>query len=208
MKRIVLWLAFLLPALAHAQNEDSLAARIYRHTHAGEFEQALVKANQLISINPKKALSYSLRAGVYVASGDGRLAMDDLDAAIKLDAKEPLYLIQKASLHNLALMSDEAIDDANAGLAIATTDTARLALYNERGLAKSRKGDFQGAVEDYELVLKLDPANSFAYRNRALVSLAQKKTAEACEDLIHAEKLGFSRQYGDEVKKLLEANCR
>ena len=38
--------------------------------------------------------------------------------------------------------------------------------YNDRGIAKQRKGDLGGALADYDQAIKLNPKNAFAYNNR------------------------------------------
>lgn len=49
----------------------------------------------------------------------------------------------------------------------------------------------------------LDPSNSWAYKNRAIVYLATGKRAEARSDLYRANDLGYSRVYDEEVNELL-----
>jgi len=81
-------------------------------------------------------------------------------------------------------------------------------LYNNRGFAKYKLGDYKGALEDIDLSISLLPNNSYAFRNRALVHLAQNEKELACADMQKALDLGFAQSYGDEISKLQADNCR
>jgi tetratricopeptide (TPR) repeat protein len=78
---------------------------------------------------------------------------------------------------------------------------------NNRGYCKYKLGDLEGALEDINNSLGVAPNNSYAYRNRALVYLDQKKKEDACRDLQKARALGFEKDYGNEVNELLAKYC-
>jgi tetratricopeptide (TPR) repeat protein len=79
--------------------------------------------------------------------------------------------------------------------------------FNNRGYAKMKKGDLGGALDDINASLKIFPGNSYAFRNRALVYIEQKKFKKVCEDLQKSLDLNFTLNYGDEVKKLQQQYC-
>jgi tetratricopeptide (TPR) repeat protein len=47
-----------------------------------------------------------------------------------------------------------------------TVDTQNAATYNDRGIAKEKKGDLDGAMADYNQAIKLNPKDAAAYNNR------------------------------------------
>jgi Flp pilus assembly protein TadD len=51
--------------------------------------------------------------------------------------------------------------------------------------------------------IKLDPSNSYAYKNRALIHLTRGDNQLALNDLNHARLLGYTEDWGDEVEQLL-----
>jgi regulator of sirC expression with transglutaminase-like and TPR domain len=51
------------------------------------------------------------------------------------------------------------------------------------GYAKYKMNDLKNALKDIQRSIALDPSDSYAYRNRALVYLAMKQTDKACEPL-------------------------
>lgn len=80
--------------------------------------------------------------------------------------------------------------------------------YNNRAYNKYMLGNLAGALKDVNQSLKLYPGNSYAYRNRALIYLAQKKKDLACADLEKAVAQGFTQTYGHEVEDLQKKHCR
>jgi tetratricopeptide (TPR) repeat protein len=81
-------------------------------------------------------------------------------------------------------------------------------IWNNRGYAKYKLGDLKGALKDIRKSLELQSWNSYAYRNLALVHIAQGKKDDACTALEDAIKWGFTEQYGDEVKQLYATHCK
>jgi tetratricopeptide (TPR) repeat protein len=78
--------------------------------------------------------------------------------------------------------------------------------YNNRGYAKFLTGRIEAGLRDINLSLEIDPSNSYAYKNRAIVYLHVNKKEKAFEDLQKAVELGYEEYYGDEVNELLKAN--
>ena len=81
-------------------------------------------------------------------------------------------------------------------------------LHNNYGFVLFKKGDYRGALKQFDESLKNFQVNSYVYRNRALLYIEQKKYDEACKDLNHAIALGFADQYGPEVDELLAKHCK
>ena len=80
--------------------------------------------------------------------------------------------------------------------------------YNNRGYNKFKQGDIEGALKDINYSLKLDPTNSWAYKNRAEIYISQNKPDKACKELEKANELGFSLKYGDAVNELIKKHCQ
>jgi tetratricopeptide (TPR) repeat protein len=79
--------------------------------------------------------------------------------------------------------------------------------YNNRGYIKYMQGDMKGALKDINKALEIWDANSYAYRNRALVYIATKQMPKACEDMERALELGYTEQYGDDMQQLRDKHC-
>jgi tetratricopeptide (TPR) repeat protein len=100
----------------------------------------------------------------------------------------------------------EAINDYNRFIELSPGGDHSFAL-NNRGYAKYKLNDLEGALKDIDNSIGLNMSNSFAYRNRALVYLGLDSIAPACQDLETALDLGFTKSYGGEVQELFEKYC-
>lgn len=58
--------------------------------------------------------------------------------------------------------------------------------YNNRGLARDRKGDLAGAIADYDRAIELDPKCGTAYLNRGIARARKGDLAGAITDYDHA----------------------
>src|SRR5215472_11207229 len=57
--------------------------------------------------------------------------------------------------------------------------------YNNRGLAKVRDWDLDGAIADYSRALELDPNLAAAYRRRGISHFSNRHSGEALKDFNH-----------------------
>jgi regulator of sirC expression with transglutaminase-like and TPR domain len=67
--------------------------------------------------------------------------------------------------------------------------------------------DLKGALKDVNKAIELNPYNSYAFRNRALIYLTMKEKEKACEDLHAAVRKGFTEEFGYEVRDSIDNNC-
>ena len=80
--------------------------------------------------------------------------------------------------------------------------------FSNQSYNRMKLGDLEGAIRDADRAVELDPINSFAWKNRGLILLEMKEPNLACESFEQALRLGFTKQWGDEVKKLKKEHCR
>lgn len=79
--------------------------------------------------------------------------------------------------------------------------------YSNRGYSKLHLGDLDGALKDVNASLNRLPDNSYAYCTKGMILQAQGDDDNACIAWNMAEQLGYTREHGDKVEKLLKEHC-
>ncbi len=79
--------------------------------------------------------------------------------------------------------------------------------YNNRAFVHLQTGNLVDARTDVLKSLELNPYNSYAYRNLGLIMLADGDETNACKAWDTALQLGFTKQYGNAVQRLVDENC-
>ena len=123
-----------------------------------------------------------LRAMCHFLIGDNRQAMEDYDAAIRLNPDEAKFYHGRGGCHSRNEDQDRAIDDLGRAIVLSsnsesTHDTANS--YSTRGIAFFNKDDYGSALRDFETAIGLQPnqADHYAGRGACRLHLGQYQTA-------------------------------
>jgi len=79
--------------------------------------------------------------------------------------------------------------------------------YSNRGFVKYNLGNYSDALDDINASLKIDPENSYAYKNMALIYIAMDSLDVACSNLSKALNLGYTAKFDDTVQRLIFEYC-
>src|SRR5215204_3471275 len=107
---------------------------------------------------PEAALNHFKNALKKSGNGDLEGAIEDYSRAIRLSSH---FNTSKNSDNRLG----NSLDYSAEGVTVIDPFTANA--YNNRGLARFKKNDFDGALDDYEQALKIRPGLANVYLNRA-----------------------------------------
>lgn len=172
-----------------------------------DYSGAIDDLDQAIRLKEDYKEAYYLRALCLVNLNRFDKAAGDFDKVIEIDPffkdawfNRAFYIKQNSGDYMAA------ISDYNRFIELSPGGDHSFAL-NNRGYAKYKLNDLEGALKDIDNSISLNMGNSYAYRNRALVYLGLDSISSACQDLETALDLGFTRSYGGEVQGLFELYC-
>jgi tetratricopeptide (TPR) repeat protein len=141
--------------------------------------------NSIHAQTPDAAINLFKNALKKTEKGDLDGAMEDYSRAIVLSSqlrtREP-----QARIAGQSFASTDAVNIVDDSSDIRVIDPFTANAYNNRGLLRYRKGDYQGALADYNAALNIRPGLAAAYVNRAAALVATGEKSSALKDLDRA----------------------
>ena len=187
MKRLctsAIILFFSIGTSAFAQEPETAAVLLDRgieRKRGLDFDRALDDFDRIIErflLGHLNWVAYSHRAYTRRLKGDLDRAIADYDWAIKLNPRDPILFLNRAS----ALIEKGRVDLAPRDFAKAIElDPANVRAWFERGMMRLNAREYDAAVADFDAVIRLDPrvANAHANRGFALMNRDEMATAKA-----------------------------
>lgn len=158
-----------------------------------ELDRAIADFSDAMKLNPKNLFAYTNRGSALIDKGENDAALADYNAAIAIDAKFFRAYAGRGDAYRAKKEFDKAIDDYRKALSLDPPDERRkviervmAATYVDRGLTQK---DPAAELADYEEALKLNPENTSALNNRAVLSNNKGEYDRAIRDLDQAIKL-------------------
>ncbi|HNI28821.1 MAG TPA: tetratricopeptide repeat protein, partial [Leptospiraceae bacterium] len=132
----------------------------------GDNQNAIQDFSTAIELNPKFSKAIEERAKLYVESGEPEKALLDYEKILKENPNS-------ASLNEKKKLVERVLEDSFD--MEKKPDFANV--FYMSGLAKVSVGNYEGALEDYNKAIKINPDNSNAYYYRSLVKMQLSETA-------------------------------
>ncbi|MEI7421494.1 MAG: tetratricopeptide repeat protein [Prolixibacteraceae bacterium] len=122
-----------------------------------EFKTALQLLNMAVRLNPKSGRTYYNRAIIFDLMNQKEEAIRDYDTALELDPKEALQIIRNRSVLYLETAKyEKALKDYDELIRL---DQSNFSHYYNRAFSKVMLKDYDGAIADYQIVLKFNPGD-------------------------------------------------
>lgn len=146
-----------------------------------QYEVALESIERAKSLTKNRSQEriHFIKGLVYSETGKFNEAIQSLEEAIRLNAKEIAYFTEKASVYYRLGNFQNALTEINKAIRLLPEEWE---LYNDRALYHSANLQFDKALEDCNRVLSKDQKNITAYYNRAIALSGLKKYDEAIAD--------------------------
>lgn len=124
------------------------------HLAQGQFQEAIGRATEVIKQDGKQTAAYLVRAEAHRRLKQLERALADLAVAIRIDPNVPAPYLVRAEILKRRNMFDQAIADATHAL---TLDPRNAAAFSVRAACRAAIGDQEGAQEDVQEMLVIDP---------------------------------------------------
>ncbi len=124
------------------------------HLARGELQAAVGRATEAIRLDCKALAAYLLRAESHRRLRKPERALADLAVAIRLDPRQPAPYVIRAEILKRRCLFDRAIADATHALCL---DPRNAAAHSIRAQCRHAIGDREGATEDIQEMLLIDP---------------------------------------------------
>jgi len=158
-------------------------AMVYRYDHEPRKSEQLL--NRAITQNPQWAEPLHERARLYKGAGFLQDALDDLDAAKKLEPDNYWISVDRAATLIELRRKPEALEELDRAIAL---DPAGFLAYIYRAAIRDESGDYKGAEQDYAVIMKLKPDYYFAAEGLGIIKMRDKQYIEARDAFLAAYK--------------------
>ena len=156
----------------------------YQHT-LGDSTEATLTYNSTISdynialkLDPEYTEAYYYRSDSKVYIKDFKGALADINLAISYDPRNDFYYERRGYIKQRSGDLRSSIDDYTTAISL----VPRGIYYSLRGSTKRDLKDYQGAIIDHNIAVKLDPKNSLTYINRGIARHGLKDYQGAIAD--------------------------
>lgn len=173
-----------------AQDTTEKLKDAQRKFERGNYIGSIETYNEVIEMDQANFLAYQERGRSKRFIGNLQEALNDYNTSLRINPNHADAYIGRGQTYIRTQNYEPAIQDYNLALqAQANSSYTKVILYN-RGLAKQKLADYQGALQDYNQILDVAPEDVKTLVNRGLVNYLLDDPRAACEDWIKAKNLG------------------
>jgi tetratricopeptide (TPR) repeat protein len=185
-------------AIASGKFEGDLLSQLHNnrgaeHKAKKDLDRAIADFGEAIKLDPKNLLAYINRGNSLLDKGEYDAAIADYNAAIKADPNFLKAYTGRGDAYKDKKDYDRAIEDYKKALTLNPSDEMRkviervlASVYVDRALGQK---DSAAELADYDEALKLNPGNTSALNNRAVLYNNKGEYDRAIQDLDQAIKL-------------------
>jgi tetratricopeptide (TPR) repeat protein len=190
--------------------DDLLFLRALNFESKNDLNSARSDYENLLKEDPRHIGSLSNIANVLDELGKHEEAILYLNHLLEIGTRRAKYLahVNLSYCYSEIEKYDKAIASADSALLYAPEDESiKGAIFNNRALAELKVGMLQQAALDLNTSFRFYQNNPYAYRNRALLNIALKRTDEACADIKTSIELGCSKKLPIDLDEFQKQHC-
>ncbi len=174
-----------------------------------KFDQSILHFTAYIKMYPTNASAYCNRGTALAEQKKYELALKDFEKSLVLDSLAIEVLINRALFVYMPLGKIElALADMKRAIKMKEASGINPAFsYNNLGYFQLKNGNPKEGLKNVNYSLELNPRNSYAYKNLALIYLELDDQEAAWQAANKAIELGFERLYGAEILDIQAKAC-
>lgn len=177
--------AILFVQIAHGQRASDIEREGMQLFFKNDLYSSLDKINSAIKIDSLNPQYYDDRACIYEKLGKYADAYNNIDKALKINAKYLYAYHHKSNFLLNEFRYSESINTALIGLALCKkNDSIKFNFYNTLGIDYSFTNEYEKSIEYYALALALIPNNTDMLNNLSAVQSKAGKKSEAINTLM------------------------
>lgn len=157
----------------------------------GALAQALDKCQQAIDLNPRNKMAYNICGIIHKDLRHYDAALVHLNKAIALDPKFHHAYNNRGLVYMEQNRHELALKDFHKTIFLAPKEEA---VYNNRGIVYVKTSQYDLALADFDKAIELAPRAGNIYANRSRLFDKIGRLAQAHEDALRAESLGFKME--------------
>lgn len=173
-----------------AQNAQESLQKGNEKLKKGDYNGAIAEYNEAIKENPNMSEAYQKRGKSRRMIGNLNGAMEDYNTALRVNANSMNSYLGRAQTFFKSGNFEAAIRDYNIFISQNPSSKHLADIYYNRGLAKIKLKDYEGALEDFNQVLKIQENDVKALVNRGYILYQKNEIRPACNDWVKAKNLG------------------
>lgn len=173
----------------------------------GRFDDALIDFNKAIELDPKDYLNHYNLALNFSKQNIIDSALAHYDLAIKYNPDYGSSYLNKGFIYLKIDSISLAISEFERALDVQKDTKGISYTKNNLGYSYYKLGELKKAQFWIEESLKMNPLNSYAFKNLALIQIANKDFQAACKSINEAIELGFVNQFGEEILEMKKQHC-
>ena len=148
---------------------------------SGDFVNAIIDFNKVVELDPLKFDTYTYRGDARAELKDYTNALIDYDKSIELNPRYGVAYFNRGFTKSTQMgLAKESIGDFTRAIELGLGNVA----YVNRGIAKLKLKDNNGAINDFNQALKINKKDSFAYYNRGKAYSEKGKFKNAISDFL------------------------
>ncbi len=197
--------------LDHPQLVEATFKRGSAKQSIRDYDGAIADFDEVIRISSDpniEAAAYSFRGSAKASIGDHQGAHTDCNEALSMQPDNTSLILSRADVRIKCEDYSGAIEDLNEWIlrkkfvrAIAVVADIKqhielpplyIDAHEKRAFAKRKIKDFEGAVSDYDEIIRMKPERAITYFQRGIVNAECGATTQASKDLYYSAKLNPS----------------